>query len=247
MSAPDATSPETPSIPPQKASVWEDFLDIIYAPADVFRRRANGNFWLPLLVTTILISLLAYANRNIIRPVFDAEFARGAAAAMQKNPQLTQDAYNRIRDVSFAVAQFGSLVLIPLLILVSAFVIWLLVKAFGTRVSWNAALIIASFAMVAKVVQSIALSIQGLLLDPAGFTSRFAIQIGPGRFMHASGISPIMGSVYDRLDIFILWGVVLVAIGAATVGKMSKGKATLFGVVYWVLAWLPGLVGALRQ
>ena len=36
-------------------SVWEDFIDIFYAPSAVFARRARGNVWIPLTVVTLLV------------------------------------------------------------------------------------------------------------------------------------------------------------------------------------------------
>ena len=36
----------TPS--PQSRFVWEDFIDIFYAPSQVFARREHGSFWIPL-------------------------------------------------------------------------------------------------------------------------------------------------------------------------------------------------------
>ena len=34
---------------PSKAGLWEDFVDIFYAPSSVFARRADGKFGLALL------------------------------------------------------------------------------------------------------------------------------------------------------------------------------------------------------
>lgn len=248
MASPSSMSPDSaPQAAPQKVSVWEDFLDIFYAPADVFRRRQNGNFWLPLLVVTVLMGALAFANRNIMRPVFEAEFSRNSAALLQKNPQLTQDALTKMRDVGFTIAQYGAVVMVPILILCLALVAWLLVKAFQARISWNAALVIVSFAMIPRVVQQVALSIQGLLMDPASLNSRFAIEVGPGRFMDAATMNPMVGAVMDHLDLFILWGVVLTTIGVAVAAKLPKQKAWLYGVSFWVVTLLLPLWGAYRQ
>lgn len=246
MDSPNAMPQDSAPAPQEKASVWEDFLDIFYAPAQVFRRRENGNFWIPLLVVTVLMAVLAYANRNIMRPIFDAEFARNSAAAMRANPQLTQAAMNKMRDLSFGIAQYGAVVTIPIFIVILAFVVWVGVKIFGTKVSWNSALVITSFAMVPRVVQSVVLSVQGLLIDPSNFTSRFSIEIGPGRFIHAAVTSPVLGALMDHLELFTLWGVVLTVIGVAVIGKMSKGKAWAFGVSFWVVTLLPAILGALR-
>ena len=244
MDSPNSMSPD-PS--PAKASVWEDFLDIFYAPGEVFRRREKGNFWIPLLVVTLLMAVLAFANRNIMQPVFDAEFARNAQKLMAANPQLTPEMLERTKAIGFTVAQYGSIVLVPILAVVIAFAAWLLVKLFGAKLSWNAAMVVASFGLIPRVVQQIALSVQGLLMDPASLTSRFAIEVGPGRFMDPNSIQPVAGVIYDHLDLFMLWSVVLVTIGVAVISKLPKAKAWIFGLSFWVVTMLLPLLGALRQ
>ncbi len=247
MDSPNAMSPDPSSTSQASASVWEDFLDIFYAPSKVFARRANGNFWIPLLLVTVLIAVLAYANRNIMRPVFETEFAKGAAAAMKANPQITQDMLNKMRDTSFAFAQYGTVVVIPIVILVMGFVTWLGAKFLDAKITWNSALVIVSYATVPKVAQQIILSVQGLLMDPSKLTSLFSIEIGPGRFMDSASINPMLGAVVHRLDLFVLWSLVLIAIGVAVIGKASKAKSWAFGIGLWVLTLAPGLYSAFRQ
>lgn len=239
-------SPPAPA-PAETASIWEDFLDIFYAPSRVFARRANGNFWIPLLLVTILIAVLAYANRNIVRPMFDAEFARSTAAAMKANPSLTADQMERGKAFAFGVAQYGSVVLIPLLILVVGFVTWLGARFVDAKLSWNAALVVVAYAMIPRVVQQIFVSVEGLVVDPASMTSRFSIGIGPGRFVDASTLNPMVGALFDRLDLFLLWSLVLIAIGVATIGRLSKARAWAFGIGLWVVTALPSLYGAMKQ
>ena len=36
-----------------RVGIWEDFIDIFYAPSAVFSRRENGNVFIPLAVVTI--------------------------------------------------------------------------------------------------------------------------------------------------------------------------------------------------
>jgi Yip1 domain len=247
MGSPNTMSPDSSPAPRDTASVWEDFLDIFYAPSKVFARRANGNFWIPLLVVTVLIAALAFANRNVMRLVFDAEFAKGAAAAMKANPQVTQDMLNKMHDTSFAIAQYGVVALVPLMILVMGFVTWLGAKFVDAKVSWNSALVIVSYATVPKVAQQIVVSVQGLLTDPSNITSRFSIALSPARFMDPASITPVLGAVFDRLDLFVLWSLILIAIGVAVIGKTSKAKAWAFGIGVWVLTLLPGLYSAYRQ
>ena len=74
-----------------KTSVWEDFVDIFTNPSAVFARRENGNFWLPMIIVTVIIGGLFIATRGLMQPIMDGEFQRGAAAAMRKNPQITEE------------------------------------------------------------------------------------------------------------------------------------------------------------
>jgi hypothetical protein len=60
----------------QSAAIWEDFIDIFYAPSAVFRRRENGNVFIPLAVITILCGVIFYLNSGALQPMFDAEFDR---------------------------------------------------------------------------------------------------------------------------------------------------------------------------
>src|SRR5688572_19609673 len=73
---------------PEKSSLFEDFMDIFYAPSTVFARRADSSFWGPLLIITLVTAVFSFVNRDIASAIFDAEYARGAAAAQAKNPQI---------------------------------------------------------------------------------------------------------------------------------------------------------------
>ena len=44
----------TKPVDPQRVAIWEDFIDIFYAPSAVFRRREHGSVFIPLIVVTLL-------------------------------------------------------------------------------------------------------------------------------------------------------------------------------------------------
>jgi hypothetical protein len=54
ISTGDAPLGDTPRAAEPRASRWEDFIDIFYAPASVFARRATSGFFLPMVVVTVL-------------------------------------------------------------------------------------------------------------------------------------------------------------------------------------------------
>src|SRR6186713_2722873 len=93
----DANSAVAPTMAPARAAVWEDFIDIFYAPSQVFARRVAGSVWVPLLVVTIALSVIIYAISGVLEPLMSAEFDRGMAAAMRTNQQLTPEMADQFR------------------------------------------------------------------------------------------------------------------------------------------------------
>src|SRR5512143_3387771 len=75
---------------PEKASLLDDFMDIFYSPSAVFARRANSGFWIPMLIVTVLLGAVFMANRDLIDPIMEAEFARSIAKSAQTR-NLTPD------------------------------------------------------------------------------------------------------------------------------------------------------------
>src|SRR5262245_12379352 len=48
------TSVQAPESAPKKASRWEDFVDIFMSPSQLFRRRADDSWTMPILVVCLL-------------------------------------------------------------------------------------------------------------------------------------------------------------------------------------------------
>src|SRR5437773_8875406 len=93
-------STATPAPPATKpTSLWEDFIDIFFQPADVFRRRENASYWPPLIVVSVVLALFTLANANVLQPIFDAEMSRQIAAATKQNAQMTPEIAQRMRSV----------------------------------------------------------------------------------------------------------------------------------------------------
>ena len=75
----DAAKEVDPS--PAKAGLWEDFVDIFYAPSSVYARRSEGKFGMALLFLVIVGAVLFFVTKNATQPIMDAEFTRQSAAA----------------------------------------------------------------------------------------------------------------------------------------------------------------------
>lgn len=240
---------ESPTPAPRvtPAARWEDFLDIFYAPASVFARRASSGFGIPMLVVTVLIGAIFMANMGVMQPIMDAEFTRATAAAMKKNPQITAEQMAQFRGMGEKFAAVFAFIGTPIAIFCVGVVLWLVGKLVDAKQTVAAALMVASYAYFPKVLAGIAAGVQGLLMDPASLTGQFKISLGIGRFFEPDMTSPVLLAIVGRLDVFTIWVTVLLAIGLSVTGAIPRRKAAIAGVIVWVAGALPGLLSALRS
>lgn len=231
-----------PPAKPEKASLLDDFMDIFYAPSNVFARRENGSFWVPMLIVTVLLGLTFFANRDLMEPIMEAEMQRSMA-----NQQLTPEQMEAARRMTTGFGTVTAFLFPPFAILIVGIVLWLVGKFFDARQTVNAAIVVAAFAYVPRVVEGIVNRVQGLLVDPSSLDNRFALSLGPGRLLDPDTTSPVLLAIIGRLDVFTIWVTVLLAIGLAVTGKISRGKAAIAAAIVWIVGGLPTIAAALRQ
>jgi hypothetical protein len=231
---------------PTKASLWEDFVDIFYAPSSVFARRADGKFGTPMLILVIAAVILFYLTRNAMQPIMDAEFARNTAAAMRKNPNITADQmatskafFEKLGPIFFAVvltiSMFGT-----------GIVLWLVGKLFDAKESVAAAITIAVYSEIPRLLQVLVNAAQALFMSPDSLNAANSVQLNLARFMDPDKTSPVLIALGSRVDLFTIWVTVLLAIGIHVIGKIPKQQAAIAAGITWIVGALPAVLGALR-
>ena len=233
--------------PVERASRWEDFIDIFHAPAEVFRRRASESFAIPMLVVAVAMAILAITNAGVLQPMMDAEFTRATAATMKANPAITPEALDKMKSIGEGVQRYATIVVAILGMLVVGSMTWLVGKLVEARESWTTAMVVACYAWVPHVVEQIVYGVEGLLMSPDALTSHYALQLGPARFLSVDSTSPVLMAVLGRLDLFTLWVTVLLAVGVYATGKISKSRAAVAGVLFWMVGAVFVVLQALRQ
>jgi hypothetical protein len=234
---------------PETASVWEDFLDILYAPSAVFARREHGSFWIPMLVVTVFLGTLFLVNGRVWDSVMAAESQR-AMAAMAQNRDITPEMMAQIEQMQGATRTFSKVMMfltIPFIVFFVGVLTWLVGKMFGAQQTFHAALVVGAYAYVPKVIDGLLAALQGLFLDPSQFDGKFRVTLGPGRFLDPDTASPMLVELLGRLDVFTIWVTVLIAIGLAVTGRISRGRAAMAAAVIWLIGALPGVAGALSR
>jgi len=231
---------------PTKSSLWEDFVDIFYAPSSVFARRADGKFGMPLLILIVAAVILFFLTKNAMQPIMDAEFARNSAAAMRKNPNLTSEQLASGRAFFEKLGPIFFAVILTISVFGTGIVLWLVGKLFDAKESVAAAIMIATYSEIPRLVQVLVHAAQALFMSPDSLNAANSVGLNLARFMDPDKTSPALIALGSRFDLFTIWVTVLLAIGLHVVGKIPKQQAYVAAAITWVVGALPAVLGALR-
>jgi hypothetical protein len=230
-----------------RAAIWEDFVDIFYAPSAVFRRREQGNFFIPLVVITIFCGVLFYLNSGALQPMFDAEFDRQMSVAMRQNANIPPEAVERMRGFAAIMQQVAMFIFIPIAIFGIGVTTWVAGKLVDAKQTFRAALVVGAYAYSPRIIDGVLHGLQGLFLDPAELDGRFRLSFGVGRFLDPDTVSPLLLAVVGRIDLITIWITVLVAIGLCVTGRIPLKKAAIAAAIVWFIGGLPLIIPALRS
>jgi hypothetical protein len=166
--------------------------------------------------------------------------ARAMADMAAKNPQLTAEQMAGMQGTMEASFKYGGFVAMPFVLLVLGACVWLVAKILGGELGYGGGVMIASFAYLPKVLESLLVSVQSLVLDTSKFTGRYQFSWGAGRFLDPA-MSQGMQNLLGRIDLFTLWTTLLIAIGLVYSAKVPKSKAYAGAAIIWVLGALPAV------
>lgn len=224
--------------PAEKASIVEDFIDIFYAPSSVFARRATGGFGLHLLIITLISALFAFASHSVFSQIFDAEFARGMAKAMAKNPRLTSDMVNSMRPMQEKITSALVYAGAPLAIFFTAIFVWIAAKIVGAKLTFGQSALVTTLAWIPRLVGGLIGVLQVVLMDTSNFTNRYSLSASPAKFMDPDATNAKLFGLMGNLDLFAIWFTILLAIGISVVGKVPRNKGYLAAVLIFVVGTL---------
>jgi uncharacterized protein YneF (UPF0154 family) len=236
--------------PPERAAMWEDFLEIFIKPAAVFERRKASGFIVPLLVLTVVFGLLFFGLKGAFQPIMQAENARAIAKVIAKNPQMTED----MRDAMTQRAASGgklapvfATVFFPIAVLLIGLCTWLAGKMVGAVTSLGAATMIATYSYCPRLLELLVSGAQALLLPEDQLVGRSSTALGLARPLDPDTTSSMVMALVLRVDVFTLWITFLIAVGLRVVGKVPMSRALAAAAIVWVLGALPGLLGAMAS
>jgi hypothetical protein len=135
----------------------------------------------------------------------------------------------------------------PIAIFFTGLFLWIVGKFFGAKQTLGAALMVAAYANVIKVLGAIIGAVEVLLLDTSSMNGVMRLSLGVGRFFDPDTTSPVLMALVGRIDVFTIWVTILLGIGLSVTGRISRANAMLAAAIVWILGALPTLLPALRQ
>jgi hypothetical protein len=254
MAAAPLPPPVSPSVVPQAAPLSEGarIVDTFIAPSKTFTDlRRNASWWAPFLLMVIVSSAFVYvAGQKIgFRKIMENQM-QAQPKQQARLDQLPPDQREARLEGGAKFTQvlsyfFPAITLIIWLIIATALFATFKLAA-GADVSFKVSFAIVVYAGLPLMVKSLLAMLSVVAgINPDSFSFQNPVATNPGYFMNPPD-NVFLYSVASGLDIFMIWTLVLTAIGFTCVSKVKRG--TSFAIVFgwWAVFTLAGaaLAGA---
>ncbi|MCZ6599883.1 MAG: YIP1 family protein [Acidobacteria bacterium] len=221
--------------------------EVFYAPVAMFQSMASRWAWsdwmAPILVGVVIslvITGMVWPHLDLIAPTRDALESRGIAPDQIEQQVAAQE--ELFAGPFGTVIQYVQVVFYPLVLLVLALIFWGAASVMGGRLTLGRTFSILGYAWLPRVVEGLILIfvLQGREgVNPQRLPSLMVTN--PASFLDPSAAGTPLYALLASLNPFALWSMILVALGLAGMGKMSRGSAyVMVGGLYavWILIQL---------
>jgi hypothetical protein len=213
------------------AARWEDFVDIFYAPASVYRRRREDTAVPALLVLLGLALALSLAFLPLTRQVLES-----AMAAQETSIPAGAMTVMQIAGV------IGGMVMMLVLVTIGAALLWIGTRLVDVDMPFGRAFLVATYAGFVLLLAQIAGAVLLAMHDGGAFDPVRDTSFGVLRFIDPESIGPAATAALARIEPFGIWQAVLWFIGVREVGRSAASHAAFVAIFAWAVMALPNLL-----
>jgi hypothetical protein len=229
----DTVPPADAGPPAEPASRWEDYVDVFFSPAELFRRRARDAVTPPLL-TLITLAVVFYV---MLLPA-NAMITRAAMASSPRGGELTGTAMTVVQLVGAAAVPLTYVVFIAF----AAALLWLVGRFAEIRTEFSRTMLIATYGGFILLLSQLVSGLLVLLHGETGLDPIRHLSVGVLRFTGDDGVARALVPLLRRLDVFALWQAVLWGVGLRVIYRTTHLQAAVTAAVAWLLFAVPGLM-----
>jgi hypothetical protein len=220
----------------KSGSVWEDSLEVLWAPATVFQRSAARGVGMYMLVLTAFLVIVLLATKGLLQPYMDANYDLQMIKMAEQGKPVPTEGLETIRAVSSWTLLIGWSLTAVLSGIAGGIITWLASKLVRAPLAFGRAVFIATLASVPRILGFLATAVQGAMVNPDTITSPFSASLGPARFLDARSADSAVLAILASIDVFTVWNIVITAIGVSVIAKTSRSTGWIVSVIAWALS-----------
>ena len=235
-SAPVAPAPDAAAL-----SEPSRILDTFIAPSQTFADiRRSAAWWGPFLITVILSIAFTYAVDMKVgfRKVIDNQVELSPKASQRLDQLPREDRNNQLNGQAKGTRIFMYGLPIFLLfwnLVIAALLFGTFKLALGADLTFSQTYAVVWYAgLVVGIRTILAIIMLFAGLDPGAFNIKNSAPTNPGYFTDP-GTSPFLYSVATSLDLFMLWTLLLTALGLSILAKKKLSNAVIVVFLWYGL------------
>jgi len=217
-------------------------LDVFFAPTKVFTYLKEKPQWaVAFVIVLVIVTVVAAVSVGIAREAIleqQAEAMRERGLTEEQMEQALSVASGPLLYISSAL---GAAIFTALLLLVFAFLLNVFVPAFGGTAAFKTVFSLVSHTALVKVLAALVKLILIIITKSIYVTTSLALLV-PNMARESFGYLLLTGC-----DFFIIWEMILVAIGINITNNVPKRNAYILVFLLWVISLFVGaFLGTLR-
>lgn len=221
-------------------SEGERVLDAFVAPSQTFTDIVrSASWWLPFVLLALVTLATAFVvDRQVgFERVAENQIHLSPAQSDRFDTLPADQKAAQLHGMSkgYRYSTYGSIVLILIFVALFALVYWASFNfGLGARTTYGQMFAVWMYASLPKLFVGL-LTIVTLLAgaNTEGYNLQNPVGTNPAYYMPEA--APWLRSVLSFVDVFSLWQLALLVIGTAIVAKVSRGKATVVVLGWWML------------
>lgn len=249
---PPPPSQETKVLEQPEMSEVASIANIFFEPGRTFEDlRRKPRFILGLLIVILLTTAYSF---GLFYKIGEASIRKSVAEQMDKNPQVAQmppDQKEGFVEMNMTISKYTRYalpVIFAIVMFIGGLLYWLAAKAFGGSGSFLHGVSVFVYSSIPPTVIAMVANFIVLFFKSADeidlqASQRGVIHANPGVFF-GTDASPVLVTLISTLDLFMIWGWILAAIGLRVTNKISSGSAWAITIIFALIGITFRVIGA---
>lgn len=233
------TTIDTPEQDERPFTPLEALPGVIIRPRATFlrmREAERGHWWLVLAMALVALALVTIATVPVQAKASRAAFEAQSESFSDMSPE-EQAQVEQMQNIFSSQAVLGILNLafgaVALVIgyLIRSGLLFLLGLALGGRAGFKQVFRMAVWTTFPNVLRSVVAAIMIFAtgnMPASGLSYMFTSA-------ELAEVSPVLIAFLNGIDIYTVWGLVLIGVGMVATAQLSRAKGAIVTIVYWLL------------